>query len=130
MPYEETWEEKGLYWKFTGEVTGYEVLRALLKRDMDCRFRGSRYLIVDFSSIDAFHMVDDEVVKVAEYDSELEGLAPGLKVAIVTEREAVFLKAAVYNQETVDTSWQVRIFSVIDDARQWVDQSETDAESS
>lgn len=128
MPLEETWEEKGLYWKFAGDVTGDEILRALLRRDMDCRFRGMHYLIVDFGEIDAYSVSEDETLKVAEYDAELEGLAPGLRVAIVSEREEVFQRTGVYNDENVDTSWKIELFSELTAARAWVMQCSTNPE--
>jgi hypothetical protein len=129
MPLKEIWEEKGLHWKFSGDVTGDEILRALLRRDMDCRFRGMRYLIVDFGKIDAYLVSEDETLKVAEYDAELEGLAPGLRVAIVSERDDVFQSTDVYNDENVETSWKIKIFSELTAARAWAMQSSRVPES-
>jgi hypothetical protein len=126
IPEEETWEGKGLYWKFSGEVTGERILRALLKRDMDCRFRGMSYMIVDFSSVEKYVISVDDTLKVAEYDTELDGLAPGLRIAIVTTRDEILESTELYKQNTVGTSWEVGIFPELSVARNWVTPSSSD----
>lgn len=130
MPEEEIWEERGLYWKFSGQATGDQILRALLKRDMDCRFRGMNYMIVDFTSVDEYSMSVADTLKIAEYDSELDGLAPGLRIAIVTTRDEIVEITEFYKQNTAGTSWEVKILPDLSAARNWIGQSSSNSETS
>ncbi|MBW2713063.1 MAG: hypothetical protein JRC77_04865 [Deltaproteobacteria bacterium] len=65
MPCEEKWEEEGLVWTLFGDVTGDEILRALLKRNMDCRFRRMQYMIFDFTSMDGYDVSEGDALKAA-----------------------------------------------------------------
>ncbi len=130
MPIEETWEEKGLHWKFFGDVSGDEIIRALLKRNMDCRFRRMQYMIFDFTSIEGYDLSDEDALKAAEYDSELHGLAPGLRIAIVATRDDIDKATNLYNQNTLDTSWKVKSFNESQAARDWVAQTSPEPEPS
>jgi hypothetical protein len=123
MPYEETWEEKGLVWKFFGDVTGDEILRALLKRNMDCRFRRMQYMIFDFTSMDGYDVSEGDALKAAEYDAELHGLAPGLRIAIVATRGEVFEMTKLYSKNTTETSWEVKIFPELQLAKNWLSKT-------
>ncbi len=120
MASESTWEEEGVYLRFSGPVTADEIIRENLKMFMDLRFRGSRYQIWDFLNIDSFSMSEEEASMLSRDDSEIAGLAPDLKVAIVTQRDDIERIAELYQEGMEGSTWQARVFRQLDDARQWV----------
>ena len=48
MPHELIWETEGVYWNYSGEVAGQEIIDASTKIYGDSRFDNVKYKLVNF----------------------------------------------------------------------------------
>ena len=59
MSYETIWEEKGIYWKYKGILTGDDLLQSNVAIYGDARFDKLRYQLIDMLDVETFD-VDTE----------------------------------------------------------------------
>ncbi len=121
MPCEVHWEDGGFYWRFSGRVVGDEILRLSLGLFMDPRFRGMKYVILHAFNVSDYQVSAEETRKLAEYNAEVAGLAPGLKLAVVADRGEMEEQASWFAREMADYSWEVAVFQDLETAREWVE---------
>ena len=118
MPNELNWEEEGVYWKYSGEVSGIEVANACVSIYGDPRFDKLKYKLVDFSAVKAISITDVELRKIAFQDKAAELSNPYVKSAIIMTLESnLGEKFASYFD---DSNWEVEVFPDIDLANKWL----------
>ena len=112
------WESKGVYWKYSGEVEGEEVVKACRSIYGDPRFDSLDYKVVDFLGIESLQMTERELLKIAFQDKAAEMTNPNVKSAIVmTVGADLGKKFASYFE---DSSWEVEVFDDLEEANKWL----------
>jgi hypothetical protein len=119
MPYTLIWEPDGIYKKFTGVVTGAELLRSVNEVAYDMRFAKARYEVSDYLSANSTDFSQDALnevraVRIGSFQSN-----PRIKVAIVTLNPEI--QQRIHSTiATRLTLHQTKVFSELADANEWV----------
>lgn len=119
MPHKLTWETKGVYWKYSGKVTGAEIIETSSTIYGDPRFDELRYKLVDFLDVESINMNKDEILQIACLHKAAGLSNPRIKNAIVIVSKTNELAnqfVAFFN----DSPWDIQIFEDIDKANAWI----------
>jgi len=117
-----SWKPNYLYRKFTGEITGEEVLTSNFDIQAHPRFAKIKYLVNDFSEVTAAH-IDAEHSKIfASTDDIISDTKGRLKIAIVTNNPALVELAESYRAAMKNRSFECEIFASVEEARNWGEQ--------
>jgi len=120
MPYTLTWESKGLYRKFTGDVSGDEILKSNFELHVDPYFQNITYIINDFTGMTG-HSIDISHTEVyAKTDDIVSNSKGRLKIALVATQADHIDLANSYCDQMEDKLFECEIFKNIKDARNWV----------
>ena len=65
MAYELSWEVNGVYWKYSGKVTGSEIVEASTLIYDDERFDILKYKLVDFLDVESIEIEKEELRLIA-----------------------------------------------------------------
>ena len=68
MAYDLVWEDNGVYWKYSGNVTGQEIIDASTSIYGDVRFITLKYKFVDFIDVEMIDSIGIGVI-VAAYNT-------------------------------------------------------------
>ena len=118
MANELNWEKDGVYWKYTGEVSGMEVMNACVSIYGDPRFDTLKYKLSDFADVKSMSITDADLKKIAFQDKAAELSNPYVKSAIVMTLEShLGEKFASYFD---DSNWEVEVFPNMDLANKWL----------
>lgn len=120
MPHSMKWEERGVYWKYFGDVSGQEIIDASAVIYGDPRFDNLEYKLVDFLDATTVNMSDDEVARVAYQHKAAEVSNPRIKNAIVTT-VALDLADKFANFFT-ESRWEVQVFQDMESANKWLNR--------
>ena len=112
------WEKSGVYWKYSGEVSGQEIIDASRIVYGDPRFDELEYKLVDFSDAQAVNMSDKEVARIAFQHKAAELSNACVKNAIVMMVNIEL--AEKFASFFVDSTWEVEVFQDIDAANKWL----------
>lgn len=118
MAYDINWEHDGVYWKYSGEVSGKELIEASTAIYGDPRFDALRYKLVDFLDVDKIKIDEKEVTLIACQHKAAEKSNPYIKNAIVTTSDSEL--ANLFATYFSDSPWEVKIFHVLDEANNWL----------
>ena len=119
MPYETTWEKKGIYFKLYGIVTGNDIEQLTIDFFGDSRFDDIRYLIADFMSIDDLVMSDDQLESVAAQDMAAAITNPNVKIAIITTHPRMIELTTMFGNMFGEHPWKISVHENIEEARRW-----------
>ena len=118
MAYELSWEDNGVYWKYSGKVDGSEIIDASTSIYGDPRFISLKYKFVDFSEVESVDIDKEQLALIAYQHLAAERANPYIKNAILIKTGHKLAKqfAAFFS----NSSWEVRIFTSLDEANAWV----------
>lgn len=120
MPHTITWEPDGLYRKFTGEISGDEILESNYELHTDPDFKNIKYIINDFTEISG-HSIEVSYTKAyAISDNVISAIRGSLKVALVAIQDDHVELANDYRNQMEGKKFECEIFKRIEDARKWV----------
>ena len=120
MSHTKTWESGGLYRKFTGKISGEEILESNFDLHMDSNFQTLNYIINDFTEV-TDHSVEITHTKVyASTDEIISNTKGKLKIALVVTQDPLIVLANSYREEMIGKRFECDIFNTIEDAREWV----------
>lgn len=119
MSYDLKWEDKGVSWKYYGQVSGKEIIEASKIIYGDPRFDELRYKLVDFLETETIEMDNHEIDVIASQHKASEMSNPNIKNAIVIRSSASQL-ATKFAAFFSDSSWEVQIFQDLDKANNWL----------
>jgi hypothetical protein len=120
MPYSTQWTDKNHQVTFTGKVTGQEILEMVSGVYGDERFDDVRYNLVDFTGAESFEVKEREIKEIAYMDRAAARSNPQMKLAIAANNDVMQKMSQLYAEYSNDSSWQVRIFSTLEEAKQWL----------
>ena len=118
MPYEMTWEGRGVYKCFRGFVSAEEygeTMRAVLD---DARVDGIRYVINDFLAVDAYQITAEQAEYLAAYNRGPSFANPNIHIAYVTTDAPII---AMVRRIAELSSFETRTFPSLAEARAWLD---------
>ena len=117
--YKLEWESKGAYWKYYGDVSGREIIEASKIIYGDPRFDDLKYKLVDFLDTESIQIGINEITEIAVQHKAAAITNPNIKTAIVikdSNKEIALSFASFFK----DSSWEVKIFRDLNEARNWV----------
>jgi hypothetical protein len=122
MPYQTTWHTNGILWTYSGVLTGDELLNSNFEIFGDERFDDIRYQIVDLRQVQEIKVNEKHMRKIAHLDIAAARSNPRVKVAILTNKPGGKLLSDTYDKYSAGKSpWETKLFSNIEDARNWLD---------
>lgn len=122
MTVELHWETKALLCiKYSGTVSGDEILMSQNSMTDDERFDGIRGLLLDCFSITKNLSTENDIVKISAIAKAQSMTNPFIKNAVVLNpSEDVQALAAYYKLLTKSTGWKIELFETENDARDWL----------
>lgn len=120
MPYTITWETEGVIWAFHGSLTGEDAIQANLDIYGDPRFDDLRYQIVDISKVEQFDIPSESLETAAAMDDAAALSNLRLVVAVIAPEGEALEVAETYQSAMSSSSWKVRIFPAMEEAREWI----------
>ena len=119
MPYTLIWEPDGVYKKFSGVVTGAELVRSVNDVAYDMRFGKARYEVSDYLSAESTDFSQDALNEVRAVRIGSFQRNPRIKVAIVTLNMEI--QQRIYSTIAAQlTLHQTKVFSEIAEANEWL----------
>ena len=114
-----TWEQNGVYWKYSEKVTGQELLETSTVIYGDPRFSDIRYKLVDFTDVDTVEIDKEDIIRVACQHRAAVLSNPRIKNAIVLNSKNNKL-ANKFVDLFKGSSWEVQLFQSVDEANTWL----------
>ena len=122
MPYQVTWEPRGVYTRYSGNVTGADMLGNIEDVCRDERFEQHRYHILDFSEATDFSATEREMLINCGVLVGAAFVNHQVLVAAVVTRENV--RAALDRLHALGVSpYVAKIFPTVAEARKWIEES-------
>lgn len=113
------WEQNGVYWKYSGNVSGQEIIDASTEIYGDPRFDSLKYKLVDFSDVESIEISEEEIKLITFQHAASSKSNARIKNAIVMakydERGKLFAHYLVKS-----SSWEVSVFNNLTEANNWV----------
>ncbi len=125
VAYKTTWEEKGVYWKVTGNTSVDELIHSSSIMSGDARLDDIEYYIYDGTDIEKFDYIDlSDVDRIAAEDAVSSSYKPELKGALVGTLPVLIKLFDRYleTSKKMNSSWDMRVFSTLKEARDWLDE--------
>ncbi len=117
MPYELTWEERGVYKRFWGFISFQEYARTQELVLGDSRIDDMRYVINDFRAVEGYTVTAEQVAYLAAFNRGSSFSNPRIRIAYVTsDAKVIFLLRA----GAVFSSYPLKDFATLEAAREWV----------
>lgn len=117
VPYELTWEERGVYKRFWGFVSFQEYARTQELVLGDARADDIRYVINDFLAVEGYTATTEQAAYLAAFNRGSSFSNPRIRIAYVTmDPKVIFLLKA----GAVFSSYPVKSFPTLEAAREWV----------
>ena len=116
MSYENIWKDNGLHRKFSGMITGQEILSSNLSLHGDDRFKDMSYIINDFTQIDNFMISDSDISKIASLDITVSVYSKQIKIIIVATNKNLVSWAELYLNEMKESSFECVIVEDLESA--------------
>ncbi len=120
MPYEITWEKRGVYERHFGRLTDQEFVRAVREVESAPRFYDIRYAILDFLELEEFVIDDPSFIDVtAALNAAAAQANPNIKAAVITVSPVVLRLAEAYRAHRL-RPFVTEVFSTVEAARVWL----------
>lgn len=119
MPYRITWEDHGIYVRYSGIVSVDEVLAYASEVEADARFDDVRYSLNDFSACTGMIRSGPALELLAAGDYGASASNPSVKIAVVTDRQDVVELLRAYLTVGLNR-YPVRVFPTLAEARNWI----------
>ena len=125
MPYTIKWEKREAYCKFTGEVSGQEIIDCNMDMYGSASFDTLKICIFDMLDVAKVNMTIDEVKKTSAFDRASAKFNPRIKVAIVSTDKVFQELSKGYLDGMSISPWKGKAFHTLDEAIEWASQPYT-----
>lgn len=119
MSYKHVWEDKGLYRKYSGRVSGKEITQAVEEVHGHALFDSIRYVINNCLDVTQTDITSSEVTVLAALDKAAARSNPNIKIAIVATDSTIQKLAELYGDLIKHSPYTSKIFTNLDEARAW-----------
>ena len=120
MSFETIWEEKGIYWKYKGILTGDDLLQSNMSIYGDSRFDKLRYQLIDMLDVESFDFDTEAMEEVTAMDVGASQTNPRLIVAVVATHVQAKRIVELYKTTTGGAPWETELFESVEEARAWI----------
>jgi hypothetical protein len=118
------WQERGVYWKYTGSVNGEEIINASTAIYADRRFDDLKYKLCDFLDADSISMTPMEMNKVVCQHAAAAMSNGDIKIAVVGKK-ADFARLSLliecFRNYKSKASWPIELFEDLAAAHAWLE---------
>ena len=121
MPHSILWETDGLVRKFSGQVSGEEILKSNFALQANPKFQTIKYIINDFTEVTSHSIEQSHTNVYASTDEIISNEKGKLKIAIVVNQESLIELAKNYQSLMRNMLFECEIFQSVEDSRQWVE---------
>ena len=118
MPYTLDWEPKGVYWEYSGDVSGAEIIEASTAIYGDPRFDELNYKLVNFLKITSFDVQKMDIMMIASQHKAAALSNRRIKTAIVVNEPSPLLDAFI--AQLSNSPWEVKAFNCLVEASTWL----------
>lgn len=119
MAISEEWKDQGFYRKFSADCSVREIVDSNLESHGDPRFDEIAYVINDFTEVENFDLDVEDIRIIASLDGAAAISRPALKIAVVALNPDIVSWFRLYMECIEDTGYQSRLFTSVEDAREW-----------
>ena len=123
MTYSITWDKKIAFCKFSGEVSGQELVECNMSMYGNPNFDNTKFQVFDMLNATKFTFTRNDVIKVAAFDRAAAKIWPRMKCALVSTNQIALELSNVYQNEIHNSPWEGKSFQTIDDALEWFSQA-------
>jgi len=123
MPYVTSWNQKEVYCKFTGELTGQELIDCNMAMYGNPNFDVVHMQIFDMLEVTQIAFTAADVKKVAAFDRAAAKMNPRMKCALVSTDQIAQSFSKIYQNEIQSSSWEGKSFQTLKEAREWASRS-------
>lgn len=121
MAHTNTWNENGLFRKFTGEISPEEILKSNFDIHVHPKFESINYIINDFTGVTDL-VINAEHTKIyASTDDIISDTKGHLKIAIIAKLDAHIALANNYKEEMKNKFFKCEIFQTLKEAQVWAE---------
>jgi hypothetical protein len=120
MPYSLTWEQRGVYRRYFGDVTIRERLESFEVICASPRFDDIRYSITDYLDVEHYEASDSATREIAALHIGPLLTNPRVVIAAVAVKPEIVASIEAFIALNF-TSQPYRIFTMLKDARNWVE---------
>lgn len=121
MSYTLTWEPGGVYWKYSGVITGEEIIEGSTAIYGDERFDDLTYKLVDFTDAELIKMSQEQMEIIAYQHKAAQASNYYIKTAIVVNSGSTL--AYSFAKFFKDLKWDVEVFEELDKANEWLERT-------
>jgi hypothetical protein len=121
MPYQITWEPRGIYVRYSGQVSDKEVALFAEEGQADQRFSDLCYVLHDFLACTGATHSEPVIQELAAIDSAASNSNPKIKIAVVAERDDVKAMVKAY-LDAGFPGFTLRLFPSVELARWWLER--------
>jgi hypothetical protein len=119
MPYHLTWEGRGVYRQYVGDVTIADRRASFEAICVDPRFDALRYAITDYRAVVAYEATRDATAEIAALHIGPLLTNPRIVMAAVADRADVISAIEDFIAHGFTTA-PYRVFRTVDEARLWI----------
>ena len=120
MAYKLIWEEKGVTANFKGTVNDLELSEIVSKFYSHEKFDFIRYLLISFIGVEKFNITSEALEEVGAMDYAAALSNPDIKVAVVSDNDAILDMFSSYVKAAQGSTWSIRYFGSTNEARKWM----------
>ena len=122
MAYEILWEPEGIHKKYTGLVSGREMIESAQKIQSDRRFDEMRYVINDFSEISGHDLSVEAFLDLAASNYGAHASNPNCRIVFVTIDQGLTKMVEDTLMSPGLSSYQVVVKPTVSEARDWLER--------
>ena len=120
MPYRITWEERGIYIKWSGIITAEENIRLNGEIYGNKLFEKIDYQIGDLSEATPSVFSERDIQVITTLEKHASRWNKKLMVAHIAHDPELINSIKAYELKLIDTGWKFGIFDNLEEARKWV----------
>lgn len=122
MPYETTWSERGVHWRYWGEVTAAETRVADAEFYGDPRADHAIYQLIDLREVTRLDFPPHDQELTAAIDGAASISTPAVRVAFIVPDERFDEALRIYLERINQTTWSARTFTDPQAAQDWCER--------
>ncbi|MFC2951034.1 hypothetical protein ACFOOP_03795 [Marinicaulis aureus] len=122
MPYETTWSDRGVHWRYYGDVTAAETRLADAEFYGDARADRSIFQLIDLRDVTRLDFPEHDQELTAAIDGAASISTPLVRVAFIVPDDRFDEALKIYLELINRTSWSARIFTDPQTAEDWCER--------
>ena len=119
LAYSIKWDKKTVYCKFSGEVSGQELVECNMSMYGNSSFDDIRLQVFDMLDVAKVTFTQDDVQLVAACDRAASKINPRVKCALVSTDQVALELSKIYQNEVLDSPWEGKSFHILSEALEW-----------